>query len=133
MIDDLLRRMVSQRAMQRCEYCHLPQIHDVQPFQVDHIIALKHQGSTQLENLALACFACNLFKGPNIAGIDPLDRRIIRLFHPRMDVWAEHFRWAGAALEGVTPEGRSTVIVLNINAPARVEHRRLLQLAGVSF
>ena len=50
-----LRRMVFQKAEQKCEYCL---IHEDDTFfgcQVDHIIAEKHGGATTLENLALAC------------------------------------------------------------------------------
>jgi hypothetical protein len=34
----------------------------------------KHGGPTILENLSLACFPCNRFKGPNLSGIDPESR-----------------------------------------------------------
>lgn len=42
-------------------------------FHVDHIIPRQHGGLTQLDNLALACLHCNRHKGPNLAGLDPLD------------------------------------------------------------
>jgi len=48
--------LVRQRARECCEYCHLPQAHSAIPFELDHIIAKKHQGPTTEENLALACF-----------------------------------------------------------------------------
>ena len=86
------------------------------PFQIDHIIAEKHGGKTVENNLALACPHCNRFKGPNIAGIDPASREAIRLFHPRQDIWSEHFRLEGALIIGRTPIGRATVQVLAMNA-----------------
>jgi hypothetical protein len=52
------------------------------PFQIDHIIAEKHGGQAVESNLALACAHCNRFKGPNIAGLDPESREIVRLFNP---------------------------------------------------
>ena len=67
-------------------------------------------------NLALACPHCNRFKGPNIAGLDPESGHLVRLFHPRSDLWAEHFRPDGARIVGQTPVGRATVHVLAINA-----------------
>jgi hypothetical protein len=125
------RELVRIRAANCCEYCQMPQPLDVQPFQVDHIRAEKHGGRTTLANLALACLPCNTFKGPNIAGYDPLTNTLQRLFHPRRDKWVDHFRWDGPILAGKTPVGRTTIVVLAINASDRVEHRRLLLRAGV--
>ena len=111
---DLVRE-VRQRAQGRCEYCHLPAYVYPLPFHVDHIIARQHGGQTVLENLAFACLHCNRHKGPNIAGTDPNTGEIIRLFHPRVDLWSEHFEWTGAALGGRTEVGRVTIHVLAIN------------------
>jgi 5-methylcytosine-specific restriction endonuclease McrA len=61
------------------------------PFQIDHIIARQHAGTSDEQNLALACIHCNRFKGPNIAGLDPETGELVRLFHPRTDKWADHF------------------------------------------
>ncbi|MGA3017691.1 MAG: HNH endonuclease signature motif containing protein [Bryobacteraceae bacterium] len=111
---DLVRE-VRQRAQDRCEYCHLSVYVYPLPFHVDHIIARQHGGQTVLENLALACLHCNRHKGPNIAGTDPDTGEIIRLFHPRVDLWSEHFEWTGAALGGRTEVGRVTIHLLAIN------------------
>jgi HNH endonuclease len=86
------------------------------PFQIDHIIAEKHGGETVASNLALACPHCNLYKGPNIAGVDPASGQVVRLFHPRTDTWNQHFRWESARLLGRSPMGRVTVEVLAVNA-----------------
>jgi len=85
------------------------------PFHFDHIIARQHGGGTSIGNLALACLHCNRHKGPNIAGNDA--GAIVRLFHPRRDVWREHFEWVGGTLEGRTAIGRATIQVLAINDP----------------
>jgi hypothetical protein len=108
----------------------MPQTFDKLPFQIDHIIAEQHHGLTAQENLALACFACNHHKGPNIAGIDPVSGQTIRLFHPRNDRWNEHFAWQGPELVGLTPIGRATMDVLAINLDYRVALRRILLTLG---
>ena len=102
-----LWEQVWQRAEEICEYCRMPQLYDPMPFQVDHIIAQQHHGPTVFENLALACLSCNNHKGPNIAGIDREGGRdeVVRLFHPRNDLWDEHFEWDGPFLRGLTPIG----------------------------
>ena len=129
-IDAALEQLVWRRAKRRCEYCQLPQ--DVSPWthQVDHIIARKHRGLTVAANLALACFFCNSYKGPNIAGIDPESGRIVRLYHPRKDQWRRHFAWDGAWLRGQGRIGRATVTVLEINHPEFVAWREVLILEG---
>jgi 5-methylcytosine-specific restriction endonuclease McrA len=61
------------------------------PFHIDHVIARQHGGLEDLENLALACVHCNRFKRPNIAGFDTETNQVVRLFHPRTDLWSQHF------------------------------------------
>jgi HNH endonuclease len=54
---------VRARALDRCEYCRLPQ--SAQPyvmFHVDHIVSRKHLGTDNSSNLALACGRCNAFR-----------------------------------------------------------------------
>jgi hypothetical protein len=126
-----LERLVWRRAQRICECCLMPQDYDVLPFQIDHILALKHGGLTLARNLALACFFCNNRKGPNIAGRDPLTGRIVRLFHPRRDEWPQHFQWDGPRLVGITPIGRATIAVLEINLPNRIALRQSLIEEGV--
>ncbi len=89
-MNESLRQFVRDRAANRCEYCRLSQEHHDLPFQVEHVIAKKHKGDDDGENLALSCYNCNAFKGPNIAGLDPLSQQLTRLFHPRKDQWADH-------------------------------------------
>lgn len=72
-----------------------------------------------MENLALACIDCNLAKSSNLSGIDPLTGETTTLFNPRTDHWNEHFQWRGIVLEGLTPIGRATIRVLNINDDER--------------
>jgi hypothetical protein len=124
---------VRERAAERCEYCHFPETRARLPFQIDHIIARKHDGASDEANLALACLFCNSAKGPSIAGVDPVSGVIVRFFHPRRDVWSEHFAWRGARLHGQTPEGRATIQVLRINDAAAVAVRESLMEEGINL
>jgi HNH endonuclease len=130
-VTDALRALVESRANFACEYCHLPR--DLAPlqFELDHILARQHGGATTLENLAFICQNCNLHKGPNIAGLDPATGRMTRLYHPRSDVWQEHFRWAGHELIGLSDVGRSTIRVLNMNSHVLMVIRATLLMEGL--
>jgi hypothetical protein len=125
-MDDELTHLVWQRAKHRCEYCQLHQDYSRLSFEVDHVVARKHGGATVASNLALACFYCNSFKGPNIAGIDPRSRKTVPLFNPRRHKWTRHFRWAGPILVGQTSIGRTTIVVLKINDPDALAMRAYL-------
>ena len=129
--DAELRRLVWERAGSRCEYCGMRQEFDELPFQIEHVIPRKHHGSDEEDNLALACFACNNHKGPNLSGVDPQTGQMARLFHPRKDKWKEHFEWNGALLVGRTAVGRATLDVLAINLPYRCALRAVLVEEGV--
>jgi len=126
-----LRELVRQRASGRCEYCQISEENLALPFEIDHIIAEKHHGQTRAGNLCFACFACNNHKGPNISGIDNQTKKIVSLFNPRRHKWTKHFRWAGPILVGLTPAGRATVAVLEINLEYRVDLRQGLIDAGL--
>ncbi|HEY6348917.1 MAG TPA: HNH endonuclease signature motif containing protein [Candidatus Angelobacter sp.] len=127
---DLIRR-IWERAAARCEYCQLPAAFHPAPFQIDHIVARQHGGESEFENLALACIHCNRFKGPNVAGVDPESKAIVRLFHPRQDKWAEHFIWEGPKLKALTQVGRVTIAVLLMNNRESIALRKALQDEGV--
>ena len=85
------------------------------------------------DNLAFACADCNLHKSADLAGIDPKTNRVTRLFHPRRDSWAKHFKWNGPVLLGKTSIGRATTLSLAINQRRRVEFRRQLMIEGAFF
>ncbi|MBK8192203.1 MAG: HNH endonuclease [Lewinellaceae bacterium] len=65
-IPDDLRRNVPGRAAFCCEYCRLPEKAAFFSFQVDHIISVRHDGKTDLDNLAFACPICNRKKGTDL-------------------------------------------------------------------
>ena len=126
-MDVATRVIVRERAKHQCEYCQLHQEQSpLASLQIEHIRPKKHRGNDELENLALACIDCNLAKSSNISGFDPDTDRLTPLFHPRRNQWRDHFRWRGVFIEGITPEGRTTVEVLDMNSDDRVELRLLV-------
>lgn len=72
------------------------------------------------------CSFCNLYKDPNLSGIDFQSGKIVRLFDPRRQKWKRHFEWNGPILEGKTLIGRATIRVLQINLDIRVALRQSL-------
>ncbi len=130
-MDTELRRIVRERAGNRCEYYGLQQEHaPLVLYTVDHVLPKKHGGGNDESNLAFACYRCNLHKGPNLAGIDPESSEMVSLFNPRQQSWLEHFARIGSLIVGVTPIGRATVQVLAMNAPERRELRERLIDSG---
>ena len=111
-ISGTLRRLVIERARDCCEYCLLDQRYTVFPHEVDHIIPIRHRGQTTSENLALACLRCNRYKGYDLTAIDPVDRVVVPLFNPRLQVWADHFEIIGVLIRGLSPVGRATLALL---------------------
>ncbi len=126
-----LVRMIWIRATHRCEYCRIHQDYDDATFEIDHVIARKHEGQSVPSNLALSCLHCNSYKGSDIASRTSSHRKLTPLFHPRRMKWEKHFRWDGPLIVGRTDIGRVTVRVLNINDPYRVELRRGLIEEGL--
>lgn len=118
------RRFVFERAGRCCEYCRFGGGRQAVDFHIDHIVAIKHGGGDDNDNLCLACAECNLFKGADVAAIDPLTGEATRLFNPRRQNWDEHFQVnPDASLSGLSPEGRATVLVLRLNESPRIEQR----------
>ena len=129
-VSEELRAEVARRAGQRCEYCLIHEDDAGFPHQVDHIVSRKHGGSSTSENLAYACLVCNRHKGSDVASIDHRTGKIVRLFNPRSDRWAEHFQIEGAVIEPVSSIGSATARLLRLNAPERISERGLLQSLG---
>lgn len=130
-MDHQLRERVRNRAGDRCEYCHLRQEHyRLWRHQIEHVIPRKHRGPDDEENLALACVRCNLGKSSNLSGIDDETGAIVTLFNPRTQIWEEHFAYEGADIIGLTPTGRATVAVLNMNEEERLTLRTALLFTG---
>ncbi len=121
-----LRRLVEERANQCCEYCQLPAGVSFFPHEVDHVIAEKHGGLTNADNLAFTCWRCNRHKGSDLGSFDPQTGAFSFLFNPRTQQWAEHFSFEGITLIGLTPEGRTTVKLLQLNSDERLAERQRL-------
>jgi hypothetical protein len=123
-IPTALRRLVENRAQHRCEYCLLPAQIAFFPHEIDHIIAEKHGGKTDDENLAYTCWRCNRHKGSDLGSFDPETQEFCFLFHPRDRVWTEEFRVEGSKIVGLTAIGRTTVKLLQLNTPERLAERQ---------
>ena len=131
MIDSALWALVQQRAGNRCEYCRLPQRYaPFSAFHIEHIRAKQHGGTDDPLNLGFSCNRCNLSKGPNLAGIDSDTGSMVALFNPRTDSWDDHFAFHGTTIVGLTPIGRATVHVLNMNELRRLRSRAALMARG---
>jgi 5-methylcytosine-specific restriction endonuclease McrA len=126
-----LRRLVRDRSGNRCEYCFVPESVTFAPHWIDHIIAEKHGGKTEADNLANSCVLCNQSKGSDLTSIDPETGEIVALFYPRRDCWANHFRLVGGWIEPLTSTGRVTERLLRVNQSDRIEEREQLLAAGL--
>ncbi|HRJ14165.1 MAG TPA: HNH endonuclease signature motif containing protein [Saprospiraceae bacterium] len=118
--------MVAERAGYCCEYCRLPEPFAHYRFHIEHIIPIQHGGETDLDNLAYSCSFCNWKKGPNLGTLLSSESPIIRLFHPRLDVWTDHFSMEDGVIFGKTEIGEATVRLLEYNHPDNIIERRLL-------
>ena len=127
-----LRDKVVQRAGGRCEYCKSLRSNAIHAFHIDHIIPSGSGGSSDSDNLALSCGGCNSAKGNRMSGTDPVSGIDTPLFHPRKQLWQDHFHWSGDLLEvvGISPIGRATVEQLRLNREGLVNMRRLTLMSG---
>jgi hypothetical protein len=121
-----LRRLVADRADCLCEYCLMPQAYRSSTYQVDHIISVKHSGSTTADNLSYACIYCNLLKGSDLGSINWQTGELVRFFNPRRDFWGEHFRLNEAVIEPLTDIGEVTVRIFDFNNADRILERQAL-------
>ena len=127
------RRAVAERARFRCEYCRSPESVSLQSFAVEHITPASRRGGSSLENLAYSCQGCNNHKYTRTQGRDPASDEVAALFHPRQDVWSEHFAWSADSLilVGLTPTGRATIEALRLNRAPVVNLRTMLRAFGM--
>lgn len=117
-----LRQTIADRAKFLCEYCLIAETDTFYGCQVDHIISLKHGGSSEADNLAYACALCNRAKGSDVGSVST-SGEFTRLFNPRTDRWAEHFRLEQAAIRPLTTVGEATARILGFNDSARLHER----------
>ena len=121
-----LRRLVATRANFLCEYCLIHEKDTAFGCAVDHIISLKHDGSSDDDNLAYACVFCNRFKGSDIGSIIWRTRDFIRFYNPRTDYWFQHFRLQDSVLQPLTEIGEVTARILGFNDSDRLLERQIL-------
>ena len=126
------RRGVRNRAHDCCEYCKSQARFATETFAIEHIVPRHHGGSTELDNLAFACFGCNSHKYTKTHAIDPQTNQEVPLFHPRQQSWSDHFSWSQdyTLIVGLTGVGRATIALLQMNRPELVNLRRVLHLAN---
>lgn len=122
-----LRAQVRELDRGVCAYCHSPEELSVTPFEIDHIVPFSAGGRTELDNLCLACASCNRLKGSRQESADPESGSSVSLFHPRRQLWIDHFEWNHdrSVIVGLTATGRATTRALQMNRPQLVRLRRL--------
>lgn len=127
-VPDALRIQLADISKHRCEYCLSPEAFSTQPFEVDHILAFSLGGESKLTNLAYSCRGCNSHKFNKNKALDEITDSIVPIFNPREQVWQEHFAWDENPLFliGLTPTGRATIDMLQMNRPKLIELRGLL-------
>lgn len=128
-----LRARVIKRAASRCEYCQSPARYSPEVFEIEHILPLATGGKTMLDNLALACPACNRYKGSRQSATEPQTGHEFAIFNPRVQRWSDHFLWSDDLCEiiGATPIGRATIDALRMNRPAVKNFRAALKALGI--
>ena len=122
---------VERRAGGRCEYCRMHQSLQGATFHLEHIVPETRGGATDLENLAWACPGCNLQKSDRVELTDPITGELVPMFHPRREIWSDHFEWHGFELLGLTPVGRALVDCFCLNHERRQRIRHAEQLFGL--
>jgi HNH endonuclease len=117
---------VALRAGHRCEYCRAPEAVFNLHLEVEHIVPVARGGEDAAANWALSCRACNLHKATHVRGSDPESNTVVRLFHPREDLWEDHFQIdpKSGEIVGRTPIGRATAVRLALNSEAQIAARR---------
>jgi len=127
-----VRRRVAESARYRCGFCQTQQTIVGVPLHVEHIFPLAAGGTSNEDNLWLACPVCNNYKGTQTHAPDPDTDDEVPLFNPRTQTWTDHFAWSDTGVEilGLTPVGRATVVALKLNQPFMCRARRRWVMAG---
>ena len=116
----------------RCEYCQTSSAITGETITIDHVIPLSRGGTSEEENLCVACRRCNRNKSMHVEAVDSTTGEYVALFNPRMQIWHEHFVWSGDGTQviGLTSVGRATVEILQMNHQDIVNARRLWVSVG---
>lgn len=132
-VSEAIRAQVVAQANGVYEYCRYPEEFNSGMFAVDHILPRVLGGTDELTNLALSCRSCNERKQDAIDALDPATENRVPLFHPRRDVWDDHFVWSHdfRLMVGLTPTGRATIERLQTNHSGVVRQREILHRLGL--
>lgn len=125
-----LREEVIESAFHTCEYCLMHEDDAFFSFHIDHIISVKHGGTTVSENLAYSCAICNRGKGTDIGSFITDPSKIIRFYNPRRDKWLDHFEIDNLQIKAITDIGEVTLKMLKLNEEHRILERELLLETG---
>jgi hypothetical protein len=92
-----VRRTVGERAQNRCEYCRTPEWLSGLACEIDHIIPRAKEGGDTLDNLCLACSACN---GKRIIGLTACGRATLDVLQMNHElIVAARALWLQAGLD----------------------------------
>jgi hypothetical protein len=122
-----LQVKIRLQANNRCGYCLLPQVLNPTLLEIEHIHPIAEGGTDDEENLWLACRECNSHKSNKTHSFNKLTNKKTKLFNPRKQVWANHFKFSHDKTEiiGKTACGRATVETLKMNSSILVSVRKL--------
>lgn len=116
----------------RCNYCLTPQNLTSYKLEIEHIYPISKGGSSEKENLCLACRHCNQYKSSKIYGFDAVSQKRTRLFNPNQQNWSKHFIWSDdqTMIIGKTSCGRATILALKINDELQITARKIWKMTG---
>ena len=126
-----LERQAKERAYGRCEYCRMDESLQGARFHLEHVIPLSRRGRTHLANLAWACPSCNLRKSDRVEATDPDTGIDAPLFHPRLQVWHEHFVWEDHQVVGLTGTASCNRGCAGLNESRKTHIRQAEQAFGL--
>ena len=115
---------IMQKTIRYCEFCHIPE--GILPLHVLNLPRQKKDTPNALQNYCVICEHCYKAKGNRVEGVDPRSGKIIPLFHPRKDIWKQHFSWEidHITIKGLTIVGRATVAITRMNSESMLERRK---------
>lgn len=123
-LSESIKNQVISRANKCCECCLKSNLVAYVSHQIDHIISLKHGGNNDIDNLAYACYLCNVNKGSDIGTVLLPERTFTRLYNPRTDNWNEHFEIFEGKFYPKTPIAEATIKILQLNEIERIMERK---------
>ena len=123
-----LREAVISRASKCCEYCKSQDKYSPTAFTIDHVLPQSLDGTSEINNLAYACFLCNRLKSNKLKSFDTTTGKWVHLYTPRQNNWNDHFAWSEDATQliGLTAIGRCTVKELQLNREKLIEYRQCI-------